>query len=90
MLNIFSRQQNKKILSVFFFFQRVDLKDALEANSSVSECYSMEKKEVTWVLSDLNSDTVQIADKFRSNINTLGPLANVGWARCGHKFMTQG
>lgn len=48
------------------------------------------KKEAIWVLSDLNSDTMQIADKFRSNINALGPLANVGWARCSNKFMTQG
>lgn len=46
------------------------------------------KKEATWVLSDLNSDTMPIADKFGSNINTLGPLANVGWARCDNIVMT--
>lgn len=46
------------------------------------------KKEATWVLSDLNSDTMQIADKFGSNINTLGPLANVGWARRDNIVMT--
>lgn len=38
------------------------------------------------MLSDLNSDTMLIADKFRSK--TLGPLANVGWARCDNIVMT--
>lgn len=40
------------------------------------------------MLSDLNSDTMPIADKFGSNINTLGPLANVGWARCDNIVTT--